>query len=138
MAVSVPGLRGPVGVRATASEERRGTGLRPRTLPLIAGGIATAVLGGAVLWSHGDALDAERALNDNPTDLALRQTLDDRQRRTRLLIGATATGATLTILVSVILAEREHRGSRPMQRSTPRLRVQLDQGHAWIGLKGTY
>lgn len=112
--------------------------LRPRAVPLILGGLATAALGGAALWSHRDSLDIERALDDNPGDPDLQQSLDDRQKRTQLLLAGTAASAAVTILVSVIFAKRERSPSATPATSSPQVTIQVQPDHAWVGLRGTY
>lgn len=107
-----PTLPGPVPEAGPPQPERRARGWSPSVFYVGAG--LTAVLGGVTVWSGLDTVNspgAERVRNECGTEGAACSLYQDglsKQRRTNVLIGATAGVGLLTLFVGVLATDWAH------------------------------
>jgi tetratricopeptide (TPR) repeat protein len=84
----------------------------------VTGAVVTAGLAGVTIWSGLDTLDAHKAYQGNETEAAYQAGLD-KERRTNILIGATAVAGVATGVIAVFTrwsGPSESSGALPPQR----------------------
>ncbi len=107
------------------SKPHRSSGLSP--IYAIAGGVLTLGLGAATTWSGLNTLDARDEFNDNPTTEQFDRGVD-KQRRTNILLGATAAVGVTTLAIALFWtrwsgSDGPDSGASGRERQMP---VQLD------------
>ncbi len=98
---------------------------------LVIGGITTAALGAAALWSGRDTMSAYDEYQLSPS-LSGFEDGERRERRTNVLLGATAVSAAITVGIAVLGARvraKETRGD---------IAVGVEAGNYTVGLRGDF
>ncbi len=121
---------GDRGLRAPTDDAN----IRLPRLPLVIGGLTTAALGAATIWSHDNTVSAEQ----DPG--ASQDTIDGRRLRTRILLGGTALSGVATLVIAVVGAERG--GARVSESAEPSRPMALGMSvgpHGyWLAMKGKF
>ncbi|ACY14532.1 hypothetical protein [Haliangium ochraceum] len=122
------------GPSAVAEHERFAaeTVAAPPALPLVVGGVLTAGLSAAAMWSHRDSASLSDAA-------AAPGEIDQARQRTRLLLGGAAASAALTVAVSVLWARLgSDEDGDPDDGLRAALGTDRERGGYWVGVGGAF